>query len=96
MEGVAWVNIAGREFEPAGEQLWRLVRRNPADVEAWLHLGDVAIYRGDELSAREHYELAATLDPTATEIIERAQRRLADISGLRSRYQQYEQANRSP
>lgn len=96
VEGVARVNIARRKFDQAGEQLWRLVRRNPDDVEAWLHLGDVAIYRGDELSAREHYQRAATLNPTATEIIERAQRRLADISGLRRRYQEYEQANRSP
>ena len=42
------------------------------------------------------HQRAATRDPTATETIERAQRRLADISGLRRRYQQYEQADHRP
>ncbi|HUU82890.1 MAG TPA: tetratricopeptide repeat protein [Phycisphaerae bacterium] len=96
VEGAAKVHIARREFDEAGEQLWRILRRDPEDAEFWLNLGDVAIYRGDELSAREHYERAANLDSTATEIVERAQKRLADISGLRRRYQQHGQANRSP
>lgn len=96
LEGVAKVHIARREFDQAGDKLWQIVRRDPEDTEAWLHLGDVAIYRGDELSAREHYQRAATRDPTASETIERAQRRLADISGLRRRYQQYEQADHRP
>jgi tetratricopeptide (TPR) repeat protein len=96
IEGMAKVHIARREFDRAGDALWRLVRRSPDDVDAWLNLGDVAIYRGDELSAREHYQQATTRDPTATEVIERAQRRLSDISGLRRRYQQYERAGSNP
>ena len=85
LEGVARVNIALREYDLAAAYLERILRSSPKDVQTWLNLGDVAIYRGDELSAREHYHKAATLDPTATEVISRAQLRLAQLPALRAR-----------
>ncbi|MHC4608784.1 MAG: tetratricopeptide repeat protein [Planctomycetota bacterium] len=88
LEGSARVNIARRRFDEAAVHLQRIVHNDPDDVEAWLNLGDVAIYRGDELTAREHYQKAATLDPAATDVIARAQLRLADLTGLRERYAQ--------
>ena len=57
-------------------------------METWLNLGDVAIYQGDELLAREHYTRAATLDPTATEVVEKARLRLAELERLASEFTQ--------
>jgi tetratricopeptide (TPR) repeat protein len=88
LEGVARVSIAQRSFGQASEYLRRILRNNPNDAEAWLNLGDVAIYQGDELAARGHYTQAATIDPMATEIITQARMRLDDLSWLRERYQQ--------
>jgi len=85
-DGLVRVQIARRQFDQAAEQLRRMIQDNPIDVEAWLALGDVAIYRGDELGARESYSKAATLDPTAGDTITRAKLRLADIDGLRERF----------
>lgn len=88
LEGSARVYINRRQFNQAAEHLQRIVRSNPNDVRAWLNLGDVAIYRGDELTARECYHKATTLDPAATEVITRARLRLTDIPGLAERYAQ--------
>ena len=88
LEGVARASIAQRNFGQAAEHLQRILRNSPNDAEAWLNLGDVAVYRGDELAAREHYNKAATIDPEATEVITRARMRLDDLPWLRERYQQ--------
>ena len=94
LEGSARVSIAQRQFEQAQDFLNRLIRRDANDVEAWLNLGDVAIYRGDELQARDCYRKAATLDPEATEIIARARLRLQNIGGLRQRYDEGRETSR--
>ena len=88
LQGVARVSIAQRKFGLAAEHLRRILRNDPTDAEAWLNLGDVAVYRGDELAAREHYNKATTIDPKATEVITQARMRLDDLPWLRERYQQ--------
>ena len=88
LEGLALAYIGQRRFSEAVRQLGRIVRRNPRDVETWLNLGDVAIYQGDELLAGEHYTRAATLDPTATEVVEKARLRLAELERLASEFTQ--------
>jgi superkiller protein 3 len=87
-EGLALVYIGQRRFSDAVRQLGHIVRSNPRDVEAWLNLGDVAIYQGDEILAREHYRKAATLDPTATEVIAKARLRLAELERLAAEFAQ--------
>ncbi len=88
LEGMARVNIARRQYDDAAEYLRRIINRSPTDAQAWLDLGDVGIYRGDELFARDCYQKAASIDPQALEIITRARIRLENISDLRGRYQQ--------
>ena len=61
---------------------------NPKDVEAWLNLGDVSIYKGDELKALQHYRNAATLNPASLDTIEKARLRLADLKQLAGEYRQ--------
>ncbi len=87
-EGLALVYIGQRRFSDAVRELGHIVRSNPKDVEAWLNLGDVAIYQGDEILAREHYRKAATLDPTATEVIGKARLRLAELERLAAEFAQ--------
>ncbi|MCP4250882.1 MAG: tetratricopeptide repeat protein [bacterium] len=91
-EGAARTHIARRQYDLAALQLRKIVDDNPLDVDAWLNLGDTAIYRGNELDARDYYQKAATLDPVATDVIARAQLRLRDITGLRERYSDRDRA----
>lgn len=88
LEGAARAAMALRNYPDAAEFLQRIIRNDPNDVSAWLNLGDVAVYQGDELTARERYEKAATLNPNAGEVIAQARMRLADLSWLCERYQQ--------
>lgn len=88
LQGLALVHVAEHRFPEAVEQLTAIVRAQPRDVEAWLYLGDVAIYQGDELLAREHYQKASTLDPRATDIIEKAQLRLGSLQRLAAGFRQ--------
>ncbi len=87
LEGAARVSIAQRDFSQAGDYLRQILRTRPDDAETWLHLGDVAIYQGDEIAAREYYTKAATIDATAEEVVTRARMRLDDLPWLRERYQ---------
>jgi len=91
-EGLSRVYIARREYEEAARLLQGVLERSPDDVQAWLALGDVNVYRGDELAARDCYEKAATLQPAALDVVARAQLRLADITGLREPGQQVSRA----
>lgn len=88
LEGLALSYIGDRRFNKASEQLERIVRMNPKDVEAWLNLGDVSIYKGDELKALQHYRNAATLNPASLDTIEKARLRLAGLKQLAGEYRQ--------
>ena len=84
--GIAEVYAGLRRYDDAADSLAKVARLNPRDVEAWMHLGDIAIRRGDEILARQNYEKAATLDPTAAAIVAAAKRRLANMEELSRTY----------
>lgn len=88
LEGVALAHIAERRFDPAAEYIERIVRQNPADARAWLNLGDIAVYRGDEIRAREYYDMAMTADATDAKTIEMARGRLKSLPQLASEFRQ--------
>jgi len=73
------------QYGQAVEHLQAILKQNPQDVEAWLYLGDVEFRRGDELTALEHYEKAATLDPQARDVIQQARARLDNLDALRKK-----------
>jgi hypothetical protein len=87
-EGLAMALIGERRFGEAVRQLGYIVQADPKDVAAWLNLGDIAIYQGDEILARQHYEKAMTLDPSATDVIEQAKLRLTDLQRLAAEFRQ--------
>jgi len=86
--GIAEVYVDRREYNDAISYLGEVARLNPRDVEVWMHLGDIAVYQGDEVLARQHYERAATLDPSATAIVQAARRRLDNLAALSRNYAQ--------
>ena len=90
LQGLALTYIGERRFGDAVQQLSYIVQANPRDAKAWLNLGDIAIYQGDELLAREHYRRALTRDRNATETIERAKLRMADLRRLAADFRQTE------
>lgn len=56
--GAARVHRQRQEYESASEKLRSLLRYNPNDAEAWMALGDIGVYKGDEILARECYTRA--------------------------------------
>ena len=90
LQGLALTYIGERRFGDAVQQLSHIVQANPRDAKAWLNLGDIAIYQGDELLASEHYQRALTRDRSATETIERAKLRMADLRLLAADFRQTE------
>lgn len=82
LDGLARVYLGERQYAEAVESLSRIVRMRPHDVEAWLLLGDVAIYQGNERMAEEYYTRAATLDPGAGATIAKANKRLKALQAV--------------
>jgi hypothetical protein len=66
-----------RQYPAAMERLRTILRLRPADAEIWMALGDLAVFQGDELLARESYLRATRIDPKATTVIAEARQRLA-------------------
>lgn len=66
-----------RDYQASAERIRTVLRYRPDDAEAWLALGDVAVFQGDELLARECYLRASRIDPNAVTIVEEAKQRLA-------------------
>ncbi|HNQ22946.1 MAG TPA: tetratricopeptide repeat protein [Phycisphaerae bacterium] len=69
LQGAARVETVRHDYPSATARLRQILGQNPNDVEVWMHLGDLALLQGDELTAREHYLRALTLDPSATRVI---------------------------
>ena len=76
LRGAARVDQQLFKHESAAQRLRTILRYNPNDAEVWMNLGDVAIFQGDPVFARECYTYAATRDVEAVEVIESAQKRL--------------------
>jgi hypothetical protein len=75
-----------KDFTSAERSLRTILRHRPNDAEVWMNLGDVAIYQGNEVLARESYTRAAQIDPSATKIIEDARSRLRLMDGVSRTY----------
>jgi Tfp pilus assembly protein PilF len=82
--GSALTHTQKKNYSAAGEHLRTILRHNPNDAEVWMNLGDVAIYSGDEVLARDCYSRASQIDPAATEVVENARRRLAFLNEVSS------------
>jgi Flp pilus assembly protein TadD len=83
--GLAESCTAARKYDEAARHLRDLLQLEPKDARAWLNLGDVQMWRGDEVSARASYENAATTDPNAADVIARAKLRLDNMDLVRRR-----------
>lgn len=81
LRGAAMVDRAAHRYADAAERLRSILRENPRDAEVWLNLGDVAIYQGDDVQARDCYRRAMNVDPSATGVVEDARRRMDMMLG---------------
>lgn len=80
LRGAARVFQQKSDYPAAAERLRTILRYNPTDAEVWLQLGDLAVYQGDEVRARECYTRAAQIDPKASQVVADARQRLALMS----------------
>ena len=88
LQGAAKVYRQKKDYASAARRLRTILRYNPKDAETWMNLGDIGIFQGDELLARECYVRAAQIDEQASDIIEQAQKRLALMAEVSRSYQQ--------
>ena len=86
LRGAAQIETQQRDYPSAEGRLQRILEHNPNDVEVWMHLGDLALLQGDELSAREHYLRAMTLDPKANAVIAEAKKRFELLDSMSRKY----------
>lgn len=78
--GAALAYVAKRDYDRSREMLTRLLQVNDRNAEAWLDLGDVLFMTGDVTNARANWRRAMKIDPSAKEVLAKAQRRL-DLYG---------------
>ena len=88
LRGAAKVHRQGNELAAAAGHLRTILRYNPNDAEVWVNLGDIAIYQGDDVLARECYARATRIDPAATQAIDSARKRLALMTEVSRTYHQ--------
>lgn len=74
--GAALAYVAKRDYHRSRDMLTRLLQINDRNAEAWLDLGDVLFMMGDAINARANWRRAMKIDPSAEEIVSKAQRRL--------------------
>lgn len=87
LRGAAMIYRRNNDHASAARMLRTILRNNPNDAEVWMNLGDVAIYQGDEMLARECYTRASQIDPGATSVIADARKRLELMAEVSRRYQ---------
>ena len=88
LQGAAKVYRQKKDYASAARRLRTILRYNPKDAETWMNLGDIGIFQGDELLARECYVRASQIDERASAIIEQAQKRLALMAEVSRSYVQ--------
>ncbi len=76
LRGAAAVHGQKRDYVSAAGLLRSILRHNPQDAEVWMNLGDIAVYQGDEVLAREAYTRSLQADPNAAQVIADANKRL--------------------
>ncbi len=88
LEGSALVHLGEKRFGAAVQQLSQIVRNDPNHAQTWLHLGDVAIYQGDEILAREHYKRVLGIPTASSELTTQARSRLQNLRRLATDFRQ--------
>ncbi|MFQ5414727.1 MAG: tetratricopeptide repeat protein [Phycisphaerae bacterium] len=88
LRGAAMIDRRRHNYPSAVNRLRTILRYSPRDAEAWLSLGDMAIFQGDDVLAREHYLRASTIDPSAVDVVGEARRRLALMDEVRTTFEQ--------
>lgn len=63
LRGLAETDVRMHDYESAESRLKRILTDRPEDGQTWLELGDVALKRGNEYLAREHFRRAAQSAP---------------------------------
>lgn len=86
LRGAAMIHRRNNNHAAAAGLLRRVLRHNPNDAEVWMNLGDVAIYQGDEVLARECYTRATQINPNDTGVIADARKRLDLMDGVSRRF----------
>ncbi len=77
LQGSALVYRQKKDYAAAAERLRTILRFNPNDAEVWMNLGDVSVYQGDEVTARECFTRAASIKPASAQVLTDAKERLA-------------------
>ena len=87
LRGAAMVDRRFKRHASAEARLQKIIRGDPNDAQTYLDLGDVSVFRGDVLKAREYYTMAATVLPEAGEIVADARQRLSllDLASQRTK-----------
>lgn len=65
-----------QDYASAAQHLRTILRYSPNDAQTWMNLGDIGIFQGDEVLARECYLRASQIDPESKTIVEQARKRL--------------------
>jgi cytochrome c-type biogenesis protein CcmH/NrfG len=88
LRGAAVIYQQKKDHSSAARYLRMILRSNANDAEVWMNLGDIAIYQGDEVLARECYTRATRTDSSATQVIDDARKRLRLMDDVSRRYRQ--------
>lgn len=86
LQGSAKAHRQLQDYASAAQRLRTILRYSPNDAETWMNLGDIGIFQGDEVLARECYLRATRIDPEAKTIIEQARERLALMAEVSRTY----------
>lgn len=86
LRGSAMVLRRQNDYPGAAARLRELLSHDPDDAETWMSLGDVAIFQGNEILARESYQRALEVDPNAGRIVEDARKRLELMTEISKGY----------
>ena len=86
LRGAAVVHRRKNDHNSAARLLRTVLQANPNDAEVWINLGDISVFQGDEVMARECYTRASLVDPAATQVVENARRRLELMSTVSRTY----------
>lgn len=86
LRGAAMVHRRQNDHNAAGRLLRTILQTNPNDAEVWINLGDISVFQGDEVMARECYTRATLVDPSASQVIANARKRLELMSTVSRTY----------
>jgi tetratricopeptide (TPR) repeat protein len=77
LRGAALCHASLKQYDPAKKMLHKLIDQDRRDSRSWMELGDVSFLDGSAAEARQCWEKAAQVDPTAAETIRQANLRLS-------------------